>query len=180
MTIDDNVGFIGLGAMGLPMARNLLDAGVRLRLYNRTVEKADPLRASGAQVATRPLETVSKGGVLITMLADDRALESIIDENLLRALGNGGVHLSMSTIAPATARRLAELHTRNGVAYVSAPVFGRPDPAAARRLVICTSGPKVAKERVQHILKVMGQALFDFGEESAAANVVKISGNFLI
>ena len=116
------------------------------------------------------------------MLSDDRALEGAMadDNGLLQGLGPGGIHLSMSTVSPATARSLAERHRRYGVAYLAAPVFGRPQAAAARKLWICLSGPQAAKERVQPVLSTLGQGVFDFGEDPGAANVVKLAGNFLI
>jgi 3-hydroxyisobutyrate dehydrogenase-like beta-hydroxyacid dehydrogenase len=178
----EQIGFIGLGSMGQPMARNLMEAGYNLRVYNRTVSKAEPLVAQGAQVAARPGEVVEAGGMVITMVADDRALEEVVfgEGGILERLGPGGVHLSMSTVSPATASRLAGEHARRGSAYVAAPVFGRPEAAAARQLWICVSGPGGAKERARSVLEVLGRGIFDFGEEAGAANVVKLAGNFLI
>ncbi len=178
----ESIGFIGLGNMGQPMARNLLKAGFKLRVYNRNPSKAEPLVAQGAQQAPHPNEVVEPGSVVITMVANDSALESVVlgENGLLEKLGPDGIHLSMSTVSPATARKLAELHEKHGSSYVAAPVFGRPQAAAAQQLWICVSGPQAAKERVQPILKALGQGIFDFGEEPGAANVIKLSGNFLI
>jgi 3-hydroxyisobutyrate dehydrogenase-like beta-hydroxyacid dehydrogenase len=180
--MSETIGFIGLGSMGVPMAANLLTAGYRLNVYNRTPEKAQSLAEQGAQVVHRPAEAVSPGGIVITMLANDAALEAVVpDENgILSSLGKGGIHLSMSTVAPATARRLSELHQQQESHYVAAPVFGRPDAAAARKLWIACSGKTAAKERVKPLLEQMGQGIFDFGEDAGAANVVKLTGNFLI
>jgi 3-hydroxyisobutyrate dehydrogenase-like beta-hydroxyacid dehydrogenase len=116
------------------------------------------------------------------MLADDHALESVTSgtDGFLARLGPRGIHLSMSTISPRLARRLAQDHHRSEVAYLAAPVFGRPDAAAARRLWICVSGPQEAKQRVRPVLQAMGQGIFDFGEEPDAAHVVKVAGNFLL
>lgn len=175
-------GFIGLGSMGLPMATNVAAAGVKLRVYNRTASKAAPLIANGATLATSAGEAATVGGVVMTMLADDAAVESVVTgaDGIAKRLGAGGIHISMSTIAPATARHLASYHAEHGSIYVAAPVFGRPDNAAARQLVVCTSGPAAAKERVRPLLDAMGRAVFDYGEESGAANVAKLTGNFLI
>lgn len=180
--MSESIGFIGVGNMGQPMARNLLKAGFRLRVYNRNASKAAPLVAQGAQQVSHPGDVVEPGGIVITMVANDDALESVVlgEEGFLKRLGPGGIHLSMSTISPATARKLADLHTKQGSMYVAAPVFGRPDAAAAQKLWICVSGPQAAKERVQPILNALGQGVFDFGEEPGAANVVKLAGNFLI
>lgn len=180
--MDLEAGFIGLGSMGLPMASNLLAAGVKLKVFNRTASKAAPLVAKGAVLAGKPGDAVVAGGVVLTMLADDAAVESVVvgEDGLAARLAPGGIHLSMSTIAPATARRLAHYHTQRGSIYVASPVFGRPDSAAARQLVICTSGPAAPKEKVRPLLEAIGRPIFDYGEEPGAANVVKLAGNFLI
>jgi len=176
------IGFIGLGSMGLPMASSLLDAGHKLRVYNRTASKADPLIKRGAELMSNSAAVALPGGVVITMLADDAALEGVVVgvDTIAHRLAPGGIHISMSTIAPATARKLAQYHAENGSIYVAAPVFGRPDAAAAKRLWICTSGAESAKHKIAPILEAMGQKTFDFGEELGAANAVKLSGNFLI
>jgi 3-hydroxyisobutyrate dehydrogenase-like beta-hydroxyacid dehydrogenase len=114
------------------------------------------------------------------MLANDQALEAVVDGGFLERLGPDGIHLSMSTVSPRLARHLAEQHRRYRVEYVAAPVFGRPEAAAAQKLWICTSGPEAAKERVRPILNAIGQGIFDFGDEPAAAHVVKLAGNFLL
>lgn len=177
----EKIGFIGLGNMGQPIATNLLKAGHSLSVYNRTSSKADPLVAQGAQQSRHAADVVEAGGIVITMLANDAALESVVrSEHFLERLGLGGVHISMSTVSPATAHKLAELHAKNGSTYLASPVFGRPDAAAAQKLWICVAGPQAAKERVQPILQVISQGVFDFGEEPSAANVVKLCGNFLI
>src|SRR5271166_853729 len=179
--MSEQVGFIGLGKMGQGMARNLVAAGYSVTVYNRTRAKAEPIAAMGAKIADAAVDAVTAGGVVVTMLADDRTLEEIARAgDLANRLGQGGVHLSMSTISPETARRLAQEHLKTGASYVAAPVFGRPEAAAARKLWICTSGPKAAKDRSSPILKAMGQGIFDFGEDPGAANVVKLTGNFLI
>jgi 3-hydroxyisobutyrate dehydrogenase-like beta-hydroxyacid dehydrogenase len=175
-------GFVGLGAMGLPIARNLLAAGFAVRAYNRTAERAAPLAALGAERASTPGDTVEPDGVVVTMLADDAALQQVVTGKggLGERLGRGGVHVSMSTIAPETARSLADFHAERGSAYVAAPVFGRPDAAAAKKLWVCVSGPAAAKARVRPLLEAIGQGIHDFGEPPDAANVVKLAGNFLI
>lgn len=176
------IGFIGLGSMGLPMASNLLAAGHKLRVYNRTAMKADPLVKRGAELMSNSAAVATSGGVVITMLADDAALESVVVgvDTIAHRLAPGGIHISMSTVAPATARRLAQYHAENRSIYIAAPVFGRPEAAHAKRLWVCTSGPHPAKHKVKEILDAMGQKTFDFGEEIGAANALKVAGNFLI
>ena len=180
--MNERIGFIGLGNMGQPIASNLLKAGYDLHVYNRDASKAAPLIVQGAQQGLRPGEVVELGGIVITMLADDAALEQVTlgEDGILKRLGPGGVHISMSTVSPAIARRMADLHAQHGCAYVAAPVFGRPEAAAAKKLWICLAGAPAARERVHPILQTIGQGLFDFGEDPAMANVVKLCGNFLI
>ncbi|HZO80270.1 MAG TPA: NAD(P)-dependent oxidoreductase [Candidatus Binataceae bacterium] len=180
--MNQEIGFVGLGAMGAPMAANLLTAGYKLRVYNRTAAKTDALVAQGAARVERAGDVAAPGGIAITMVADDAALESVTAGagGLAERLGRGGIHISMSTVAPATARRLAQHHAVCGGVYVAAPVFGRPDAARAKRLWIATSGPAAYKATVRPLLEAMGQAIFDFGEDPGAANVAKLCGNFLI
>jgi 3-hydroxyisobutyrate dehydrogenase-like beta-hydroxyacid dehydrogenase len=176
------IGFIGLGAMGEPMAANLIAAGYKLRVYNRTASKAEALVKAGATRVERPGDAAPPGGVVITMLADDAALEQVTlgPGGVAEKLGPGGIHVSMSTVAPATTRRLAKDHAAHGNTIIASPVFGRPDAAKAKRLWVLASGPAAQKTAIRPLLEAMGQAVFDFGEEPGAANVAKLAGNFLI
>ena len=179
--MSEMIGFIGLGNMGQAMAGSLIKAGYTLTVYNRTSSKAKALTEMGARLAHQPAEAVPTGGIVITMVANDQALEEIVmSQGFLERLGPGGIHLSMSTVSPETSRKLAQLHERHGSYYLAAPVFGRPDAAASQKLWICLSGPNSAKERVQPVLKALGQGIFDFGEDPGAASIVKLCGNFLI
>jgi 3-hydroxyisobutyrate dehydrogenase-like beta-hydroxyacid dehydrogenase len=174
------IGFIGLGNMGSAMASSLLKAGFNLRVYNRTVEKARPLLERGATLARSPAEAVEPGGIVVTMLTDDRAVEDVTlgANGVLEHLGDG-IHLSMSTIAPHTARRLAGLHHERGASYVASPVFGKPDVAAQGKLWIASSGDVAARTRVRPIQEAVGQRIVDFGDDPGAANVIKLAGNFM-
>ena len=176
------VGFIGLGSMGLPIAMNLVESDYKLHVYNRTPQKAQPLVDKGAELGNSPADVVKPGGIVISMLANDQALEDVVlgEHGILEKLGSGGVHISMSTVSPTTAQNLAQQHEQQGSHYLAAPVFGRPDAAAARKFWICLSGNGSAKERVLPLLNLLGQKVFDLGEQVGAANVVKLSGNFLI
>jgi 3-hydroxyisobutyrate dehydrogenase-like beta-hydroxyacid dehydrogenase len=178
----ETLGFIGLGNMGQPIAANLIAAGHALRVYNRTASKAAPLVAKGATLEKNPADVASPGGIVFTMVADDRALDELClsPGSFVETLGPGGIHISLSTIAPATARRLAEHHAKHKVEYVASPVFGRPEAAAAKKLWVCTSGHAAAKARVRPLLEVIGQGIVDFGEDAGSANVVKLCGNFMI
>jgi 3-hydroxyisobutyrate dehydrogenase-like beta-hydroxyacid dehydrogenase len=182
MKMSKTIGFIGLGQLGLPIATNLLNAGYSLRVYNRTASKAESLVARGAQLATRPVDVVTTGGIVVTIVWDDAALESVVmSDGFLEQLGPNGIHLSMSTVLPETSKKLAALHAQHGSVYIEAPIFGRPEAAVAQKLWIPLAGPQIAKDRVRLLLKEMGgQGVFDFGEEIGAAVIVKLVGNFLI
>jgi 3-hydroxyisobutyrate dehydrogenase-like beta-hydroxyacid dehydrogenase len=176
------IGFVGLGSMGEPMARNLLGSGFRLRVYNRTREKTEPLVRLGATSAAVPREVGEPGGIAISMVADDAALSDVTlgEDGLLEGLGVGGLHISMSTVSPELALRLTAAHRERASAYVAAPVFGRPDAAAARKLWICAAGEPAGVQRARPILEALGQGIFEFGPNPPSANVIKLCGNFLI
>ena len=178
----ETVGFIGLGSMGLPMARRLLDAGYALRVYNRTHGKAVELLDRGARQLGTPAETVEPGGIVITMLANDAALETVTlgEHGMAAALGADGIHLSMSTVSPHLARRLAEAHQAHGSHYLAAPVLGRPTAAAAGKLFILLSGLAEAKRRVSPLLEAMGQGTHDLGEDPAQGHIAKLAANFMV
>ena len=178
----EHIGFIGLGDLGAPVAGNLLDAGYGLRVYNRTPSKADALVARGAVRAARPKDATTTGGVVVTLLWDGASVEEVVrSDGFLGGLGSGGVHVSMTTIAPETSRMLADLHAQHGSQLVEAPIFGRPEAASARKLWVPVAGPEAAKLRVRPHLEAMGaQGVFDFGETLGAALTVKLAGNFLI
>jgi 3-hydroxyisobutyrate dehydrogenase-like beta-hydroxyacid dehydrogenase len=175
------VGFIGLGNMGLGMAANLLNAGHELTVYNRTPEKAKKLVEQGAKSAAAVADACT-GDVVITMLADDNALEQVVfgDGGIISSLDKDAIHISASTISVALADRLAAEHTKRGQRFVSAPVFGRPEAAAAAKLFVVAAGPADSVDACMPLFEAMGQKTFRFGEKPPNANLVKISGNFLI
>src|SRR6266851_3263921 len=133
------IGFVGLGAMGLPMAANLIAAGFHLTVYNRTTSKAAPLVAEGAHRAARAGNVAHPGGIVVSMLADDASVRSLVmgEDALAEHLAPDGIHISMSTVSPATTRELAAYHASHGSVMVAAPVFGRPNAAQAKQLRIC-------------------------------------------
>lgn len=176
-----NMGFIGLGGMGSPIARSLLDAGHGVTVYNRTRARAEELASRGARVA----ETVADAcrfPIVMTMLADDEAVEATVygDRGVLETLPAAGIHVSLSTISTELSRRLTQAHALKGQRFVSAPVFGRPDAAAAKRLLVVAAGPAAAVEQVRGLLDAIGRKLFVIGEDPPAANTLKLAGNFLI
>ena len=176
------IAILGLGGMGQGIAGRLLAAGFRVRVWNRTASAADALVAGGALRAASPAEAVEPGGLAITMLANDAAVETVANGpgGFAERLGAGGVHMSMSTISAALARRLAAQHEAAGTGWVAAPVFGRPDAAAAGKLWVLQSGRAELLARVRPVLEAVSQGIFDFGEAPDAAPAAKIAGNFLI
>lgn len=176
-----NLGFIGLGRMGSGMAANLIKAGNDVTVYNRTAGKRQALVADGA----RPGDEVAdacRGEAVITMLADDSALESVAlgEKGLIGSLGKGAVHVCMATISVGLSERLSALHAEAGQHYVAAPVFGRPDAAAAAKLFIVAAGAKSALDVCRPLFDTMGQRTFAIGDKPSMANLVKLSGNYLI
>jgi len=180
--MSQSVGFIGLGRMGEPMARNLLRAGYKLRVYNRTSSKAQALAAEGAEVVENLRDVINPDGIVVSMVANDHALQEVVfgEKGIGEALGPGGIHISMSTVSPLTAQKLAAHHEKQGTAYLAAPVFGRPEAATAKKLWVCLSGDSKAKVRARTILEALSQEIFDFGDKPETASVVKLAGNFLI
>ena len=176
-----NIGFIGIGRMAVGMVKNLLEAGHTVSVYNRTREKAEALAADGATVVDNVADAAANE-LVISMLADDRAIEDVVfaDTGFLAALPQGAVHVSMATISEAMGRRLTQAHGAIDRAYVSAPVFGRPDAASAGKLFIVAAGSAAALETCEPAFAVMGQRTFVVGAEPVAANVVKITGNFML
>lgn len=185
--LEMKVGFIGLGNMGQAMARNLARGGVELTVFNRTRSRAEALSGDGVRIAERPSEAVQDAEVVITMLADDNAVESTIfgsgdaaNPGVLRVVKRGALHVSMSTISVALSKRLKESHEAAGHIYVSAPVFGRPEAAAAAKLSIIAAGPASAIEKCRPLFELMGQNIHVVGEQQPNANLIKITGNFTI
>ena len=175
------IGFIGLGNMGAPMAGHLLKAGHEVTVYNRTAEKAQPLLQQGARRAVS-VSDACDAEVVLTMLADDHALETVAygENGVLESLPKNSIHLSCSTISVALSEKLTSAHTRLGQRLVSAPVFGRPEAAIAAKLFVVAAGDPAAIDACQTIFDAIGQRTFRFGDRPSNANLVKLSGNFLI
>ncbi|MGO4883863.1 MAG: NAD(P)-dependent oxidoreductase [Bryobacteraceae bacterium] len=173
------LGFIGAGNMGSPMARNLLRAGHPLTIYNRTRERAEPLRQDGAELADSAADAARGVDAIVSMLAEDQAVEQAA-QSFIETLAPGAIHIGMSTISVACSKRLAELHAAHGQVYVAAPVFGRPVAAAAAKLWIVAAGPTESLERCQPVFDALGRGCSTVGADPWLANAVKISGNFLI
>jgi 3-hydroxyisobutyrate dehydrogenase-like beta-hydroxyacid dehydrogenase len=177
-----NLAFLGLGNMGRPMACNLHRAGNTVIVWNRTISKADELRAEGARVAPSVTEATCGADIVITMLADDHAVSSAVlgPNGVVETLAPGATHVSMSTISVALSQQLAAAHQKHGQRYVAAPVFGRPEAASAAKLFIVAAGDSADIARCQPVFDAVGQRTFIIGPKPEMANVVKLSGNFLI
>jgi 3-hydroxyisobutyrate dehydrogenase-like beta-hydroxyacid dehydrogenase len=183
------VGFIGLGNMGSGMAASLLKAGHEVVVYNRTPAKAKALIDQGARLAAT-IADACHGDAVFTMLADDTALESVVfagagsakegDAGILGNLGKNSIHISSSTISVALADKLSSDHAALGQRFVAAPVFGRPEAAVAAKLFVVAAGAPDAVEACTPLLDAIGQKTFRFGDKPSAANLIKLSGNFLI
>ena len=163
------------------MARNLLKAGHRVIVFNRTRSRAEELRDEGAEVADSPAGTC-KGDIVITMLADDNAVEEIVlgSGGIIKALRENAIHLSMSTITVALSEALTEAHYAVGQHFVAAPVFGRPEAAAAAKLFIVAAGEPEPLDRCEPLFDDLGQKTFVVDQFPPKANLVKLSGNFLV
>lgn len=173
------IGFIGLGQMGRGMAGRLLDAGYPLSVWNRSRATADTFRTRGAVVAEQP-DQLFDAEVVITMLADDAAVEAVwVESGLVQKLPASTIHLNMATVSLRLGQRLTEMHRAAGTQYVSAPVFGRPEPAASGQLDIVAAGPEAAIARCAPLFEALGRRWFYVGAEAYYANIVKIARNFL-
>jgi 3-hydroxyisobutyrate dehydrogenase-like beta-hydroxyacid dehydrogenase len=175
------IGFIGLGNMGAAMAANLVKAGHDVTVYNRTRAKVDALVAEGA----RPADSIADacgGDVVITMLANDDAVEAVTfgDGGILASLGRGATHVSSSTISVPLSERMTAAHAEAGQQFVAAPVFGRPEAAKAAKLFVVAAGDRATLEAISGVLDAFSQRTFIVSEDPKAANLVKLSGNFLI
>jgi 3-hydroxyisobutyrate dehydrogenase-like beta-hydroxyacid dehydrogenase len=176
------IGFIGLGNMGAPIAANLVRAGHDVAVWNRTAAKARPLQEAGAVLAESPKGAAGRADVVFTMLADDSALDAVMvgENGLLAGLRSAALHVSLSTIAVATADRIAATHRARGQHFLCAPVFGRPTAAAAAKLFVAAAGDPADLQAATPLLSAMSQRVFYVGEKPSAANLVKLCGNFMI
>ena len=176
-----NVGFIGLGHMGAGMAINLLNAGHDVTVYNRTRTKVEPLLQHGARVANTIAEAC-RGDAVFTMLADDAAVEFVTleDGGIVDSLAAGALHISASTISVALSEHLTHAHANVGQRFVAGPVLGRPDVAAAGRLFVIAAGERGAVNAALPLLDAIGHKTFVVSDDPKAANLVKLSANFLM
>jgi 3-hydroxyisobutyrate dehydrogenase-like beta-hydroxyacid dehydrogenase len=183
------IGFLGLGHMGQAMARNLLRAGHSVAVWDRTPSKAEQLASGdGARVATSPADAGRDAQAVLSMLADDLAVLAVVlgegrgaqSEPLIRGLAAGAIHVSMSTIGPATSKTLAEAHGAKQQRYVAAPVLGRPESAERRELVILAAGAEDATDACAPLFDALGRATHRLGVQPERANVAKLAANLVL
>jgi 3-hydroxyisobutyrate dehydrogenase-like beta-hydroxyacid dehydrogenase len=176
-----DIGFIGLGKMGRGMAANLMKAGHRVTVYNRSPGRAEALVRQGATAAGSVAEA-SDADVVFTMLSDDRAVEAVAfgENGIVASLASGATHVSSSTISVALSERLAAAHTEAGQRYAAAPVFGRPEAASAAKLFVIAAGNPRVLEPLHPLFDAIGQRTFVVSDQPHTANLVKLSGNFLL
>jgi len=177
-----NIAFLGLGNMGMPMAENLYAAGFPLTVYNRSMEKARLFASgkTGIDVAATPAEAAMRADIIITMVADDHALQEVVEgkNGILQTAQKDVVHISMSTVSVALVDYLSRVHLDHGLTWISAPVFGRPEMAAQKKLWVIAAGPKGDVDTLKTVFNALSQGSFYCGEKPSLANVIKLCGNF--
>jgi len=182
---DLNLGFVGLGALGLPMAINLYRAGFRLQVHTRSRRAETHPELAGAARCDSPATTSAGVDVLLLCVSDDAAVEAVLfgPNGAASQLRAGSVVLDCSTIAPATAQRCAELLTRQNVHYLDAPVTGGTEGARRGSLTVLAGGASEILERVRPILEVIGGSIHHFGsvgrgQQVKAVNQVLVAGSY--
>ena len=175
-----SVAVLGTGIMGAAMARNLLKAGIEVRAWNRSREKAEPLEEDGATVADSPAEAAQGADFLLTMLADADTVAEVVDDGVLSALSDGGVWLQMSTVGIEGTGRLGELAAGSGVAFVDAPVLGTKAPAEGGQLIVLASGPEEVRERSEAVFEPMASKVAWLGEAGAGSRLKLVVNNWIV
>ena len=175
------IGFIGLGHMGAGMAARLCQAGHDVTVFNRSAQRIQPLLAAGAKAAGNIGEACA-ADVVFTMLADDNALADVVtgSSGMLEHLKPGAIHVSCSTVSVSLSARLAHQHSERQQGYIAAPVFGRPDAAASGKLFIVAAGKQDLIEKLKPLFDALGQRTYIVSDAPEKANLVKLSGNFMI
>ncbi len=176
-----SVAVLGTGIMGAAMARNLLAAGMEVRAWNRSREKAEPLAGDGAAVADSAAEAADGADFLLTMLSDAGVIESVVEEGgALSALADGGVWLQMSTVGSKGNERLANLAKQNGVAYVDAPVLGTKQPAEQGQLIVLASGPDELREKCEPVFESIGSKTVWLGEAGGGSRLKLVINSWIV
>lgn len=175
------IGFIGLGLMGSAMALRLLKQGFALAVHTRTKQKAEPILQAGAEWCATPAEVAERTDIVLSMISDSKALESIAtgEAGILAALKRGGVHVDMSTVAPATTEALDEAYRARGVHFLHSPVLGSVPNAAEGTLLLFVGGSEEAFSKVESVLRTLGMRLWRFEKPSMASNMKLICNSFI-
>ena len=174
------VAMIGLGKMGAGIARNIQNSGIELVVYNRSLEKTKPFVDRGAILAKTPAEAASLAPIVITSLMDDASVYDLVtsQEGILAGMKQGGIHLCTTTISPNMARELTALHQKQGTAFVTGAVVGRPDAAEAGELLSLLAGEVQSVEKCRTICSTYSNASLVIGEDPCMANYAKLSANY--
>jgi 3-hydroxyisobutyrate dehydrogenase len=180
MAENTTVALLGTGIMGTAMARNLLGAGIEVRAWNRSTEKAGPLADDGATVVEEPAEAARDADFLLTMLADAEATEEVVGDGVLPALAEGAVWLQMSTVGERGNATLAHLAAENAVTYVDAPVLGTKAPAEQGQLVVLASGPEEARGRCEPVFKAVGGKTVWLGDAGEGSRLKLVVNNWIV
>ena len=180
MADDTKVAVLGTGIMGAAMARNLLSNDIEVRAWNRSREKAEPLKEDGAEVVDSPADAARGADFLLTMLADADAIEDAVSDGELPALAEDGVWLQMSTVGEGGHERLAGLAADHGVAYLDAPVLGTKQPAEQGQLIVLASGPGEVRERSEQVFGALGSKTVWLGEAGEGSRLKLVVNNWIV
>ena len=177
-----SVAVLGTGIMGAPMARNMAAAGLSVSAWNRTLEKAEPLRSDGVQLADSPAEAVRDRDAVVTMLTDGEAVEAVMagDGGVLAAMGDDSIWIQTSTVGLRAIERLSELAAEAGVPFVDAPVLGTKQPAEQGELLVLASGPDDARERCRPVFDAIGKKTLWLGEAGAGTRLKLVLNSWLL
>lgn len=177
------IGFIGLGNLGTPIAENLLEQHNGMLVYNRTIEKAKHLESKGAKVCSSVKELAASCDIVFTIISNDAAVKEITEgeDGIAKNLKQGGIHVSMSTILPATSEALFKLHQQYGNYYIASPVAGRPEAARDKKLNFMVSGDDAIITKIKPLLNDAGAVnIWEYGNEPGSSNVAKLCTNYMI
>ena len=180
MAVNAKVALFGTGIMGAAMARNLLKAGLEVRAWNRSTEKAKPLADDGATVFEDPAEAARGADFLLTMLPDADVIEDVVGSGVLLALAEDAVWLQMSTVGEEGNERLARLADEGGVAYVDAPVLGTKAPAEQGQLIVLASGPEEARDGCEPVFGAVGSKTVWLGEAGEGSRLKLVINNWIV
>jgi 3-hydroxyisobutyrate dehydrogenase-like beta-hydroxyacid dehydrogenase len=177
-----SVACIGLGRMGSGIAGNIQKRGFPLTVYNRSAEKTAPFVSAGAVAVGTPREAAAAAEIVVTNLMDDASVLDTVTgaDGVLAGMRPGSIHIGTTTISPNLSARLAAMHAAHGSHYIAGPVAGRPDAAAAGKLITFLAGKPEPLERSRPVISAYADRIIPMGEDPAAANSMKLVGNFMV